>query len=398
MVGDPKTMASVRLGWAISELRGRCRPAPPPGSSPRPYARPPGALPLGSERSNSEAAIGVMATITSMAEIVAIDPKETASDGTTQISLLGTARTKTMAIATKYAQLHALQANDTTGTGVGLKNHLDEGRKELSECLYKIDERFQDGIAALGEPMFSGYQVGRGLADLYWAVDPIASDDAITSWSVIFGRQRVDLDNESLARLASELASPFIPSAIAASLKAWEQTVGVPANRQLVGASSALHEQVTRYYDVLIGGRDPQSYVKPLSLIRQWRTLGRLIRAFGLQLALLAIGIGLVAWMTVLITNNNSNVLAQVVLGITSGLGISTAAVQTRMKNASQALLKKLRVVANGDLIAIDFTVPLVLTPPQGEGGIPIRRAQWSARRLVVQSALQHTLSVPWDQ
>lgn len=400
MPDDPKVVASLRLGWAVSELRGRCRPTAPPGSPAPQYSRPGHGLPVGTERTNAEAAIGTMATITSMATILNLDPKAKAAGAGSSDSLLDQASSITATIASLKAQF--ARESDSSPKRAALVSRLDRKWSELAECLYLVDAQFQDGIAAAGEPALSGYQVGRALADLYWAVDSAAPDDAVTSWAVVFGEDRLRIVTEGLGRLAPILSSPFSSSAIATSLGIWSKLVLDKGRLPLIEKTTVLRDQVTRFYDVLIGGRDPRSFVQPTSLIRQWRTLGRLVRAFALQLVMLVVAAGIFAWFTVLVASSSDNVVLQTILGLLGGLGVSTAAIQARLKNASQALLKKLRAIAYGDLVAIDFTVPLPQVVERGEGAGPrgrlaARRDSFSARRLVVQTVMQRPLSTPVD-
>ena len=48
--------------------------------------------------------------------------------------------------------------------------------------MWQFDAHVQDRLAALSESQAIGYQLGRGLADTYWALNP-GQEDGSAGWS-----------------------------------------------------------------------------------------------------------------------------------------------------------------------------------------------------------------------
>ena len=73
----------------------------------------------------------------------------------------------------------------------------------------------------------AAYQLGRGLAEVYWALDPAATCDppAPDCWVFLLGASRC----KELARLAGRLSGYFNPyccPALAGTLRLWQSVAG----------------------------------------------------------------------------------------------------------------------------------------------------------------------------
>jgi hypothetical protein len=66
----------------------------------------------------------------------------------------------------------------------------------------KFDANVQDRLAAVSETQAIGYQLGRGLADTYWALD-ISQQNGSAGWSFLLGERRCG----ELTRLTGRLAA-----------------------------------------------------------------------------------------------------------------------------------------------------------------------------------------------
>ena len=60
---------------------------------------------------------------------------------------------------------------------------------ELAELLWQFDANVQDRLAAVSETQAIGYQLGRGLAETYWALD-IRQQSGSASWNFLLGERR----------------------------------------------------------------------------------------------------------------------------------------------------------------------------------------------------------------
>ena len=94
---------------------------------------------------------------------------------------------------------------------------------EACEFLYKWDAATQDTLAASSFTVASAYQLGRGLAEIYWALDPSVSPaDDPRSARFLLGADRLQAFGRLLPRLTAYF-SPATTPAIQASLMAWAQ-------------------------------------------------------------------------------------------------------------------------------------------------------------------------------
>jgi hypothetical protein len=97
---------------------------------------------------------------------------------------------------------------------------------DLAELMWQFDAHVQDRLAALSESQAIGYQLGRGLADTYWALNP-GQEDGSASWSFLLGERRCG----ELSRLTGRLAvymGEYTAPAIAGSLEVWKAVVSTP--------------------------------------------------------------------------------------------------------------------------------------------------------------------------
>ena len=97
---------------------------------------------------------------------------------------------------------------------------------DLAELMWQFDAHVQDRLAALSESQAIGYQLGRGLADTYWALNP-GQEHGSASWSFLLGQRRCG----ELSRLTGRLAvymGEYTAPAIAGSLEVWKAVVSTP--------------------------------------------------------------------------------------------------------------------------------------------------------------------------
>ncbi len=80
------------------------------------------------------------------------------------------------------------------------------------------------------------------------------------------------------------------------------------------------------------------------------------LRTFAVQLITLGLSLALLVGLTFLATYDKTSATANTFLGILSALGITTAAVQTNLKNQAEAASTRLRQDVYTDLVAGDIT------------------------------------------
>ena len=264
--------------------------------------------------------------------------------------------------------LEALPQQSPEAAAQAITQHLEElaaaARQrwaDLAELMWQFDAHIQDRLAALSSSQANGYQLGRGLADTYWALNP-GQDDGSASWSFLLGERRCDELSRLTGRLAGYMGEYTAP-AIAGSLEVWKTVASTPT---WLGhpdqAEVALYGQIRRWYELIILGQDPTTLIGPAAVMRNYRTLARAVKLFWPQLLATLLGLGSLVTLVYLVNESGSAGWAKTLSGIVAAVGFSVAGLTGTLKNSAQALLKRLRQDAYTDLVAI--AVQTAPTPP----------------------------------
>jgi hypothetical protein len=247
--------------------------------------------------------------------------------------------------------------------------------EHFSKLLWDFDAHIQDRLSATSETQACAYQLGRGLAETYWALDTNQSRGS-ASWEFLLSKQRC----AELSRLAGRLAvymDEYTAPAIAGSLEVWRQVAVRPAWRGAdPAAEQALYRQIRRWYELIVLRQDPTTLIKPTSLITNYRTLRRVIRLFWPQLVATVIGLAFLVTLLILLGSRGGAAWEKTLSGILAAVGFSLAGLTGSLKNSAQAMLKRLRQDAYTDLVAI-----AVQTAPRPPRKSDLRKAI-SNRRL----------------
>jgi hypothetical protein len=223
---------------------------------------------------------------------------------------------------------------------------------DLAELLWQFDAHVQDRLAALSEAQAIGYQLGRGLADTYWALDS-GQQHGSAGWSFLLGERRCAELTRLTGRLAAYMGEYTAP-AIAGSLEVWKTVVSTPAwlgdARQ---ADQALYSQIRRWYELIVLGQDPTTLIGPAAVMRSYRTLFRALRLFWPELLATIFGLASLVTLLVLVNTAGTAAWAKTLSGVLAAVGLSLAGLTGTLKNSAQALLKRLRQDAYTDLVAI---------------------------------------------
>jgi hypothetical protein len=327
-----EVVRALRLGWYTAEVRGRSRPAGP---------RPPGNelprrgnhfLPLRIERTAAEQQAEAQAVLRKLSANLQVDT----------ITVNNQAESRTAAIEQQACDLATAQPGSAAAAAAW---------NALSASIYKLDAHAQDTLAAQSDMLAAAYQLGRGLAEAYWALDPDAASTPLTSqsWAFLLGQQRC----EELVRLAGRLSgyfNPYCAPAIAGTLRLWQSVASDQEWRN--GAQDHLYRQLRRWYELLILGQDPSTLIPPYALLKDWRAAFHALRALWIQLLTAVISIGLVIALITLILSGSANAILKAVFGVVGVVGLSAASIQARLKTTAQGLLSRLRQDAYTDLVA----------------------------------------------
>src|SRR6266571_1458413 len=352
-------LSAIRLGWYMAEVRGRNRPSAPDGLAAQPPDRPTHVLPLRIERTPTELRIEAQMVLIALASKLGVD---TNADGSSSYSTEVDGQARALAGLRKEGDTKADAAWDT-----------------FAELIYKFDAHIQDHLAAKSDTQACGYQLGRGLAECFWALDPNVADGTPSpaAWWFLLGEARY----QELCRLLGRLATYmdlYTASAIAGSLQVWKHVAADAAWRD--AAQQGLHRQVRRWYELVVLGQDPTTLIKPYALLRNFRVILQAIRIFWGQLALAALGAGALAVLVAFLGSGTANAAVNTLLGALAVAGLSTAGLSAKLKNAAQALLTRLRQDAYTDLIALAITTA---PPPPSSSTLPGRSESDAMARLV---------------
>ena len=297
-------LAAVRLGWCVAEVRGRNRPGGPPlGANVGRNRFGSHELPLQIERTPAESRIAAQMVLISLATKLGVDQ---AADGASL----------SHAVDSQSRALAAARANNDPAASA-------QEWASLAELLYRFDAYIQDTLSVQSDLQAGGYQLGRALAECYWALDPGApSDERWGAWSLVLGPQRCDEIELLLGRLSAYLP-PNAPRAITRSVRQWQQVAASPGHRQ--GAETWLSRQVGVWYELAALGRDPGSYVRAYARLQNWQIAYQAIRFFWGQMVLIALAIAALAVLVVLLGSGSSTAIVNTVLAVVAAAGVSAA-------------------------------------------------------------------------
>src|SRR5580693_7349654 len=232
---------------------------------------------------------------------------------------------------------------------------------DLAELMWQFDAHVQDRLAALSQTQAIGYQLGRGLADTYWALNP-GQEHGSASWSFLLGERRCGELQRLTGRVAAYMGEYTAP-AIAGSLEVWRAVVAAPGwMGDPTKTSRALYSQIRRWYELIVLGQDPTTLIGPAAVMRNYRTLARAFQLFWPELIATVFGLGALITLLFLVNVGGAAAWAKTLSGVLAAVGLSLAGLTGVLKNSAQALTKRLRQDAYTDLVAL--AVQTAPTPP----------------------------------
>jgi hypothetical protein len=317
----------------MAEVRGRNRPSGPQPPGDQLPNRDDQVLPLRIERTATELRIEAQTVLHNLSGDLGVDAVTVDNQKQSRTAIID-------------QQAHALAAAaPQTPTAV-------TAWTALAASIYDLDAHAQDTLTAQSDMRAAAYQLGRGLSEAYWALDPDATGVPLTPqcWTFLLGEHRC----QELTRLAGRLSgyfNPYCPPAIAGTLSLWQLVASDQRWRE--SAQDHLYQQLRRWYELLILGQDPSTLIQPYALLKNWRASFHALRALWVQLVTAAVSLALVTALITLIVNGSANALLKTLLGVLGVVGLSAATVQAGIKTTAQGLLTRLRQDAYTDLVAV---------------------------------------------
>ena len=177
------------------------------------------------------------------------------------------------------------------------------------------------------------------MAEAYWALDPgvPAGTGNSSAWWFLLSEERC----REIGRLAGRLSRyfhPYTSAAIAGSAMVWKNVAADQKWRE--GAAPALYQQIRHWYELTIAAEDPTTLIGPYALLRNFRMVVRVLRAFWIQLVLTGLGAAALIAFADLLASPRGTSVAKGLLATAGITGFSVAGVSAKLKNQAQALLR----------------------------------------------------------
>jgi hypothetical protein len=362
--GQISVLDTVRAGWLMAELRGRLRPGGPAPQG-NGFDRGGHVLPLPSERSPTEQAIELRRVLADLAASLraAMPPS-----GTPPVPFAERLEDAAKALD------HARKQQDGPAA--------ETAWQTVAELIYAWDAAFQDALASRSIDHSRAYELGRALAEMYWALDPNApgpagsgaSDLNPNCWEFLFGADRVTVVDERLRSLAPHY-HPATASAVAATVHAWAAIAAsgtLRPSKDTATVEQALRQQLTYWHELLVVDVDPETLLKPYAVLRFTKITPKVLRTFAAEIVLAAVGLGGLVILAILTTKVHGIPGWKTLAAVVGVLGISIGGVQASLKNASQSLIGRLRADLYSDLVT---TAISSLPPMRKKEKAAVRRA-----------------------
>lgn len=315
--------AAFRLGWGLSELRGRYRPERfnepvplMPGHTN--FSRPVHELPLSIERSPDEIRIEILKAVQGLTTLLGLK------------SYSGVTRALMEVTGAAY-KLNQDEAD------------VESGWPEIADKLYRLDAQIQDTLVIQGSQA-AAYQLGRGLADTYWALYPNRRQEEMGSWSNVLGQERYDALIRQALRLSPEIG-PLVLAAVGGPLEQWRQLASVASRRDADGVLEALYGQGLLWRDLIRGERQPGDLKQP-GAKDVWSDLGLYKSVFVTLRAPILLGSAAAAALVLgaaLLASHKANSGLRTAISVIGALGVTTASLYARAKADLTSLLATVR-------------------------------------------------------
>lgn len=366
--GQPTDLEQVRyalrLGWVVAELRGRYRPdrfgKQEPGNTVG-FKREDFELPLTNERSQTEIRIELFEAAEDLSRALELDPHDEHGE-----AILGQIEALLERMNQKNADLQQIWTGEPHTTGVAYR-------------FFKWDAQIQDSLI-LHATQAAAYQLGRGLAETYWALHPDRPANEMGSWEFVLGQQR----RATLLRLAARLSAymdPLVLAAIDGSLRAWSDLAASADRRGQPDVQVDLFRQGLLWRDLVRGERQPADLLvnkdldvpagadiwKDLQLYRDavrslmWPLIGGVV-----GVALMVVGAALLA-------GGASNTGLTTAISILGVVGLTSASLYAKAKAQVTSLLSNLRQKIQTERVSQAANLCPSAPDPARASGVPAR-------------------------
>lgn len=321
----PAVRYSFRFGWAVAELRGRYHPdhfnRRDPGGE-HVFKRGTFQLPLAAERSPAEIRKELIETVEALSKQLELDKVEKVQQAWE-------------ALKKQLEERETAQDRPKVWEGA-------------TKGFFQWDAHIQDALV-LEAPRTTGFQLGRGLAETYWALETDKQPDEMGSWEFVLGSRRSEILQRFAARLSSYLGTSVV-AAIEGPLAAWATLAEDPDLRSKPEVMIDLYKQGLLWRDLVRGERQTADLsvsvgleAPPVAVV--WRELGLYRQALSSLRIPLIIGLfgaavlALGGWLLASGAGNSGLSTAISIFGV---LGLTSASLYARAKANITSLITDL--------------------------------------------------------
>ncbi len=335
-------IAAIRLGWTLAEFKGRHRLDAPPIPLPRIDLDKHRPLPLRSERSPDEQAVESQRVLITLADRLGVDARAQA--------------TGTRVDRHHFSRRIVKVTEELDRHRQGSNGQVHASWQRFADALYDWDAHIQNEFTARSEPQECGYELGRGLAEMFWSLDPKAkAPEDPTSWAFLVGPARVHELTHLVGRVAAYL-HPLAAPAVIGSLERWKRIAANPRLNE-EHAREALRQQLRHWYGLLVLGQSPATFMHRTDVRARWAVTRRGLSLFGGELLLGILALVLGGLVVTLIVTGTGDDVVRATLGLLAVVGVSASAAAARVKSATQSLLERARTQTDVDLLVQAITV-----------------------------------------
>ncbi len=353
----------VQFGWAVAEARGRWRQELiqlPHPSTLRP-TRVDHVLPLNIERSPKELIRQAEEDVCHLLEkLAALTPALVLDVPLVALPYQSDTATGTVVDHLTMLSRRARGAKDAPDDAPHVGDPALVTRamawNDLAGFFYAWDTLIQDTLIGSSSEEAAAYQLGRGLAESYWALAPDVADEDARSWASLLGVTRRDALRRFLIQLTPYVEAGTI-SAMTASLTTWCDAARAGSVRGRPDAPHRFGTQVMVWRYLLVDRVSPSNFEDPQSTLAYAGQLGTVLRAFVWELLIGGLSaVAVIIALVVLITVKTTPVAA-VLTAILGFFSITGAGILAAMKAVANASIIKMRAALNAKIAADAVTI-----------------------------------------
>jgi hypothetical protein len=372
-MNTPTKYLALRTGWTMAEARGNLEKL---RESSTVNVEADWSLPLDAagERTRVEHAIEVVKVLAEVAKEAGLDLEVSTLTRQEPLRKSGGTATSEQLRYLAWRRLEALGWKDLARTLGLTTTDSDDWLADwsssktaglwpyIAEFLWAWDEAIQDDLAAQEFGTSSCYQLGRGLAESYWALDPSAESGS-ESWGHLLGEKRVSALCELLSRLSPTVLPTVTAGAITDTLMKWKRIALDPKLSGQYDAASALHDQVMLWRDLLLMAADPKDFADIGTIAKTARRSRHIVNFFAPEIvfgAITSAGLGVCLYYLTGVGTNYQAIGAAV-----SALGLTGSTASATIKSFSQGVMDRVRLASDQDAVIKMITRLPASKPPQ---------------------------------